>query len=41
MLAHFTGYTKLKSKTNCSVRLPCFLDFWGNIEENKVAKTCH
>lgn len=28
------GKTWLMSKTNCTVRLPCFLNYWGNIQKN-------
>lgn len=34
MFADFTGYTKLMSKANCPIRIPCFLNFQGNIQRN-------
>ena len=35
IFANFTGYMRLKSKTNCPIKLLCFLDYQGSIRETQ------
>lgn len=34
--ASHSGHTNLMSKTNCPVKFPCFLDYYGNREKNSL-----
>lgn len=39
--ASHSGHTNLMSKTNCPVKFPCFLDYYGNREKNSLkASVC-